>query len=394
MTDKTGDLPKHFYADSSVFSKTNNPCPDEFLNKIITADSLETLKKLPDNSIDFILTSPPYNFEKDYSDHNDKQSWDDYFNTIFAIFDECMRVLKYSGRIAINVMPRYVYYVPLHHIISDYFRNKNMIWRSEVIWEKHNYKTPLSGIPNSPTDPFCKSTWEFIEVFSKGDLVKEGSELDNDMTRGEYHEWNVARWDIRPEFKMKLFEHPAMFPEELARRLIKMFSFRGDIVLDPFNGAGTTSLVASKHGRKYIGIDISEKYNETARQRIEEADEKRKFIKQLVPEYLLNIINGYTADIGISKESMSKIYKKEMQRQAGQLNTLFSALEKKNETKKRKRSKEALVPEEIAYLKDVKCFTNNQLAVYFEMNTTKIINLYNAAQKRRPVKQNTTQTIV
>jgi site-specific DNA-methyltransferase (adenine-specific) len=117
--------------------------------------------------------------------------------------------------------------------------------------------------------PYIKYTWEFVEVFDKETHKKTGLREDIDITADEFKEWVIGRWTIPPEHHMKEFDHPAMFPEELPRRLMKLFSYKNDIVLDPFNGVGTTTLVAAKQGRRYIGIDVSEQYCDTARQRLE-----------------------------------------------------------------------------------------------------------------------------
>ena len=92
--------------------------------------------------------------------------------------------------------------------------------------------------------PYIKYTWEFIEVFAKQTHKKSGRHEDIDITGDEFKEWVLGKWSFPPEIRMKDYNHPAMFPEELPRRLMKLFSYKNDIVLDPFNGAGTSSLVA------------------------------------------------------------------------------------------------------------------------------------------------------
>ena len=265
---------KHYYANDHNFSKVNNELPSEYENKIICADSSEFLKKLPDNCIDIIFTSPPYNFGLDYDSHNDTARWNDYFDMLFAIFKECIRVLKYGGRFVVNVQPLYSDYIPIHHIISNFFIQNKMIWKGEIIWEKNNYNCKYSswGSWKSPSSPYLKYTWEFVEVFCKGDLKKRGSKEDIDITIDEFKSWIVAKWNIAPERNMNEFGHPAMFPENLVERVLKLFSYINDVVLDPFNGVGTTTVVAKRTGRRYLGIDISEEYCKTAQKRIDEMD--------------------------------------------------------------------------------------------------------------------------
>ena len=117
--------------------------------------------------------------------------------------------------------------------------------------------------------PYLKYTWEFIEVFDKMTHKKTGRKEDIDISDEEFKEWVFGRWVVPPEIRMKDFGHPAMFPEEIPRRLLKLFSYQNDLVLDPFNGAGTTTLAAWKNHRRFIGIDISPEYCQTAIERIE-----------------------------------------------------------------------------------------------------------------------------
>ena len=268
---------KYFYAKDHNFSDKNNTIPEKFLNRIIVGDSEKILKMLPDNSIDLIFTSPPYNFGLNYDSHKDGIDWNEYFNKLFRIFKECIRVVKYGGRIAVNVQPLFSDYIPIHHIISNFFMENKMIWRGEIIWEKHNYNCKYTawGSWKSPSNPYLKYSWEFIEIFSKGSLRHTGRMEDADISPDEFKKWVYAKWDIVPEKNMKKYGHPAMFPEELAERIIKLFSFRGDIVLDPFNGVGTTSVVAKKLGRKYIGIDVSEDYCKKAEERLAEVEVRK-----------------------------------------------------------------------------------------------------------------------
>lgn len=259
-----------FYANDNNFDKSNNPVPNEFINKIINADSESILKKFPDNCIDLIFTSPPYNFGLDYQNHKDGVNWNEYFCKLFNIFRECIRILKYGGRIIVNVQPLFSDYIPIHHIISNFFINNKMIWKGEIIWEKHNYNCKYTawGSWKNPSNPYLKYTWEFLEIFCKGDLKHEGNPENADITADEFKKWVYAKWEIPPETNMKKFGHPAMFPEALVERVLKLFSFKNDIILDPFNGVGTTTFVAKKLMRRYIGIDISEEYCKKAEERL------------------------------------------------------------------------------------------------------------------------------
>ena len=260
----------HYYANGNEFSDTCNTVPEKLKNSIICGDSESVLKRLPDNCIDLVLTSPPYNFNRNYGKYDDDKDWETYFDKLLKIFDECIRVTKYGGRIIVNVQPLYSSYIPTHHIISNHMIKRKLIWRNEILWEKNNYTAkPTSwGSWKSPSSPYLKYTWEFIEVFSKGSL-KHGGDSDNIDIDGEsFKKWTFGKWSIAPERNMKKYGHPAMFPEELCRRAMLLFSYKNDTILDPFNGAGTVSAVAVKTGRNYIGIDIDQKYCDSAERRI------------------------------------------------------------------------------------------------------------------------------
>ena len=257
------------------FENTNNELDKKFINKIHRADSLELIKKFPDNCIDIVLTSPPYNFGINYENTNDVNIWEDYFEKLFNIFRECVRVLKDRGRIIINVQPMFSDYIPTHHLISNFFLKEGLIWKGEIIWEKNNYNCKYCtwGSWKSPSSPYLKYSWEFVEIFCKNSLKKEGEKNNIDIEAEEFKKWVYGKWSIAPERNMKKYKHDAMFPEELVKRLLKLFSYKNDIVLDPFNGVGTTTKVAKQLSRKFIGIDISEEYCKTAESRINEVKE-------------------------------------------------------------------------------------------------------------------------
>lgn len=244
------------------------------IDKIVCGDSEEILSRYPDNFVDIVVTSPPYNFGLDYeSDKNgDAINWKDYFDKIKRIWKECLRVLKPSGRLCVNIQPLFSDYIPSHHIISNQLLDLGFLWKGEILWDKHNYNCKYTawGSWNSPSMPYLKYTWEFIEIFAKETHKKEGARNKIDITGNEFKKWVYAKWDIAPERNMKNYKHPAMFPERLVDRLLKLFSYQDDIVLDPFNGVGTTTLVAFKLKRKYIGIDISKEYCKVAEKRIKD----------------------------------------------------------------------------------------------------------------------------
>ena len=248
------------------------------MNQIICSDALTALRTMEDNSVDLVLTSPPYNFNMNYDEHNDKSESSDYLSTLITIFNECIRVLKSGGRLIINIQPNYKEYYPTHHAITSAMIDSGLIWRGEILWLKNNLKKLTAwGSWKSPSCPYLSYPFEFIEVFSKETLKHLGDKENIDITKDEFIEYVNGHWSIAPETRMKKFDHPAMFPEELVKRCIKLFSYKNDLVLDPFNGAGTTTFVANLLERRYIGIDISETYCEVARERISSTNLLNKF---------------------------------------------------------------------------------------------------------------------
>jgi hypothetical protein len=185
----------YFYALNNNFTKEVNEVPPEFINRIICGDSEEVLKKLPNNCIDLIFTSPPYNFGLGYDTTPDGINWNKYFDKLFAIFKECIRVLKYGGRIIVNVQPLFSDYIPIHHIISNFFMENKLIWKGEILWDKHNYNCKYTawGSWKSPSNPYLKYTWEFLEIFCKGDLKHAGKKGSIDITADEFKNWVYAK---------------------------------------------------------------------------------------------------------------------------------------------------------------------------------------------------------
>lgn len=252
------------------FATTNNDFPAAYTNRVVQADCLSVLQQLPDNCVDLVFTSPPYNFGMGYDTHDDCTDWPRYFEMLWAIFDECIRVVKHGGRIIVNTQPLFSEYIPSHHMISKGFIDRGLAWKAEILWEKNHRNCAYTswGSWKSPSGPYFKYTWEFLEVFCKGTLKHEGDSKKIDITGNEFKTWVNAKWNIAPERNMKDYGHPAMFPVELAYRALKLFSYQDDVILDPFNGAGTTTLVAARTGRRYLGIDLSKDYCVRAHHRI------------------------------------------------------------------------------------------------------------------------------
>lgn len=244
------------------------------IKDIICGDSREILKTIPDNSIDMVITSPPYNFDMDYDTHKDKDKWEIYLENTGQIWAECYRVLKPGGRMAINLQPDFYDRFPTHHYTTKQCLDLGFLWKCEMIWNKNHYNCPTRqfGSWKSPSSPCIKLSWEYIEVFCKDTIKKTGDKEKIDITREEFLEYIDGMWSFKPEHRGKKFGHPACFPEELPYRLMKMFSYIDDIILDPYNGVGTTTFVAHRLNRQYIGIDLSEEYCKTAKDRLKQID--------------------------------------------------------------------------------------------------------------------------
>ena len=262
---------KHFYAKD--FPESNVGLPESFRNIIACSDSEEYLADLPDNCIDLIFTSPPYNFGLEYDDTegDDAEIWQQYFAKLDRIWEQCIRILKHGGRLVVNIQPLYSDYIPSHHFISNSLTERGLIWKGEILWEKNNYNCKYTawGSWKSPSNPYLKYSWEFIEIFCKGSLKLNGDKAGADIDADDFKKWVYGKWSIAPERNMRQYGHPAMFPEELARRVIQLFSFRGDAVLDPFAGVGTACVVAKRLGRTYLGVDVSRQYCDAAEKRIQ-----------------------------------------------------------------------------------------------------------------------------
>jgi len=248
------------------------------LNTIINKDVLDGLKDVPDEIVALTDCSPPYNVKIRYDSVEDDQPYADYLVWLKEVFSEVYRVTKHGGRCAINIDAmtnrqddkdqEYVrcIYAHLYNLMTEI----GWKFRTEICWLKQNAigKQTAFGSWASCSNPNIRRNHEYIIIFSKGDWKLEGDSELSDMTKEEFCEYTLSTWFISPETR-KIAGHPASFPEELVKRLVKLFSYRGDIVLDPFNGTGTTTYVAKKLARKYIGIDISEDYCSFAKERIE-----------------------------------------------------------------------------------------------------------------------------
>lgn len=253
--------------DTKILDKNENIFPDSLVNKFILG-SAENMKELPDNSIHLMITSPPYNVSKEY---DDDLSLQEYLKLLENSFQETFRVLVNGGRACINVanLGRKPY-IPVSDYISKIMIEIGFNMRGEIIWNKAASASPSTawGSWQSASNPILRDIHEYILVFSKGQYKREKGEKENTISKEQFIEWTKSIWTMNAE-SAKRIGHPAPFPEELPFRLIQLYSFKDDIILDPFMGSGTTAVSAIKSERKFVGYEICKEYIDLAEKRTE-----------------------------------------------------------------------------------------------------------------------------
>lgn len=245
-----------------------NKIPTEIINSHFCHSS-EQMNELPDNSIHLMITSPPYNVTKEY-DNN--LNLEEYILLLKNVWKETYRVLVPGGRACINVanLGRKPY-IPLHSYIIKDMTEIGFMMRGEIIWNKAANASPSTawGSWLSAANPVLRDIHEYILIFSKSSFTHSGNGKESTINKEEFLEWTKSVWTF-PPVSAKKIGHPAPFPEELPKRLINLYSFKNDVVLDPFVGSGTTSLSAVKNKRDFIGYDTNKKYIQLANKRITE----------------------------------------------------------------------------------------------------------------------------
>ncbi len=239
--------------------------PVEVLDRIYTQSS-ESMGQLPDGTVALMVTSPPYNVGKDY---DDDLSLEEYLGLLERVFTETYRVLEAGGRVAINVAnvgrkP----YLPLNQHVAAMLSDIGYLLRGEIIWKKAKSAggSTAWGSWQSAKNPTLRDVHEYVIVACKESFHRQ-RKGDDTITREDFLDATVSIWDIRPESARRL-GHPAPFPIELPRRLIELYTFDGDLVLDPFLGAGTTAMAARDAGRHYVGYEINKDYVNLALERL------------------------------------------------------------------------------------------------------------------------------
>ena len=266
---------KKFYS-SKLFEEFKVPNKIEYKESKISPDDLnrlyckssESMDEIPDSSIHLMITSPPYNVGKEY---DGDLSLDEYLDLLTSVFKEVYRKLVTGGRACVNIAnigrkP----YIPLHAMVIETMLDLGFLMRGEIIWDKSASAggSCAWGSWMSASNPVLRDYHEYILIFSKESYSKNKAQAKRDtITRDDFIHWTQSIWTF-PAVNAKRIGHPAPFPVELPHRLINLYSYEGDVVLDPFCGSGTTAVAAIQNKRSYMGYDISEDYIELAKRRI------------------------------------------------------------------------------------------------------------------------------
>lgn len=256
-------------------SFVENQIGPEYLDKIF-ASSSERMAELPDNSVHLVVTSPPYNVGKDY---DADLTLEEHLAFLKRVWEEVYRVLVPGGRACINVanLGRKPY-IPLHTYLMRDLLDLRFLMRGEIIWDKGASASASTawGSWQSAANPTLRDIHEYILVFSKGSFQRGQAGPDSEQTarkstisREQFLEYTKSVWDFSAESARKV-GHPAPFPVELPYRLTQLYTFEGEVVLDPFMGSGQTALAAIKSGRHFVGYEINAEYRELALRRIAE----------------------------------------------------------------------------------------------------------------------------
>jgi DNA modification methylase len=265
---------------------------DWWKDRIICGDSKKILRAMPDECVHLAITSPPYNVGLEYDGHHDKMPYRKYLAWLMPFWSELFRVLVPGGRFALNIAPTSIKnFKPIHYDMAAQLRSFGFIMRTEILWYKQTMRRRTAwGSFRRPSNPHIIPSWEYVLVFSKDSWKLPGKKAKADITGKEFIQFSDGFWHIKPEtarrqpFLKSLYPseqksetrnlksekkgHPAPFPEELVYRLIKFYSYRGNVVLDPFGGTGTVATVAQRYGRHFVHLDLSWEYCSIAAKRM------------------------------------------------------------------------------------------------------------------------------
>ncbi len=279
--DSTEFYKSKLYADKRVpegVTFIENKIPIENLDKTYCKSS-EIMDEIPDYSVHLMVTSPPYNVKKEY----DKDlSLSEYRTLLKSVFKETYKKLVTGGRACINVanLGRKPY-IPLHSYLIEDLLDIGYYMRGEIIWNKASSASPSTawGSWQSAANPVLRDIHEYILVFSKESFSRRRGNKKDTISKEDFLEWTKSVWTF-PAVSARSIGHPAPFSEELPHRLIQLYTFKGDVVLDPFSGSGTTCLAALKDGRHFVGYDIEPEYVELANKRIKTYTNQQDILEQ------------------------------------------------------------------------------------------------------------------
>jgi site-specific DNA-methyltransferase (adenine-specific) len=256
------------------------PVPD----RLFVGDSRD-MRELPDKCVALVVTSPPYFAGKEYEEDLGKgeipATYLEYLEMLRDVFAECVRVLEPGGRIAVNVanLGRRPYRSLSSDVTGILQDDLRLLLRGELVWHKARGMSGSTawGSFMSASNPVLRDLTERIVIASKGRLDRAvpraerkrlGLPHENSLAKERWMEATLDVWHIRPESARRV-QHPAPFPVELPERVIELYTYVGDVVLDPFVGSGSTAVAAVRTGRHYVGYDTSEEYVAAARARVE-----------------------------------------------------------------------------------------------------------------------------
>jgi len=249
---------------------------EEFLNKIICGDCFKIIPAIPNDSIDLCLTSVPFNVnlgsnkfnDKPYDLYNDNKEHSEYIAWLKGLFSDIYKKLKKGGRCVINIGDGQNGKIPTHVDITHFMTKEiGYLPMATIVWDKKNVTSRTAwGSFKSPAAPSFPKPFEYILIFAKETYHLQTKGI-TDLTNEEFIDWSSSLWTFPAETRISKKVHPAPFPEELPRRCIKMLSWKGAVVLDPFMGSGTTARVCKKLERNYIGIELSPTYHKLAEKR-------------------------------------------------------------------------------------------------------------------------------
>lgn len=232
--------------------------------------SSEDMGELPDSCVHLVVTSPPYNVGKEY---DSDLTIDQYRQLLRKVFEESFRVLVDGGRLCVNIAnvgrkP----YIPLHSFVIQDVTAAGFSMRGEVIWNKGSSAGASTawGSWQSASNPTLRDTHEYILIFSKGSFSRDAQGRASTISREQFLQYTKSVWEFQAESARKV-GHPAPFPVELPYRCIQLYTFAGDVVLDPFCGVGSTCVAAAKSARHFVGYETNPKYVEAASQRVADA---------------------------------------------------------------------------------------------------------------------------